>query len=153
MIADPSTPLALIDSVSYFNAEQEVLFSLHTVFHVSEIKKIEKNNRFYQVTLILTSDNDQELQILTQRIREETSPRTQEWYRIGELLLKLDQFDKAEQVYSTVLQQTPSAKDQADIYYQFGCIKNNQGHYEKAISFYERTIEIDRKSVSINFCH
>jgi tetratricopeptide (TPR) repeat protein len=145
-----STPFALIDSFSYFDAEQEVLFSMHTIFRIGDIEKIENNNRLYQVTLTLTSDNDRQLQILTERIREETSPNSKGWYRIGELLLKLGQFDKAEQLYSAILQETPSDKERADIYYQLGRIKNKQGDYEEAISFYEKELEIDQKHFSSN---
>jgi len=145
-----STPFALIENVSYIKAEQEVLFSMHTIFRIGEIEKIQNNNRLYQVTLTLTSDSDRELQILTARIREETSPDSKGWYRMGELLLKLGEFDKAEQLYSAVLEETFDAKEQADIFYQLGRIKNKQGDYEKAISFYEKELEIDQKSLSSN---
>ena len=75
--SDASTPFALINSISFYKAvEEEVLFSMHTVFRIGEIKKIKNNNRLYQVTLTLTSDNDKQLQILTGRIREETSPNS-----------------------------------------------------------------------------
>jgi tetratricopeptide (TPR) repeat protein len=147
----PSTPFAMVDGVSYYEAEEEeILFSMHTVFRIDDIKKIANNKRLYQVTLTLTSDNDRQLQTLTELIREETSPTAKGWYRLGELLLKLGQYGKAEQLYSAVLEQTPSSKEQADIYYQLGRINNFQDDYEKAILFYEKALEIDQKSLPSN---
>jgi tetratricopeptide (TPR) repeat protein len=146
----PSTPFAFIKNLSNIESEEEVLFSMHSVYRIGEIEKIENKNRLYQVTLTLTSDNDRQLQNLTEQIRKETSPDSKGWYRMGELLLKLGEFDKAEQLYSAVLEGTPGDKEQADIYYQLGRIKNRQGDYEKAISFYEKELEIDQKSFSSN---
>jgi tetratricopeptide (TPR) repeat protein len=61
---------------------------------------------------------------------------------MGELLMKLGQFDKAEQVYSAVLQYIPDAKDQGNIYYQLECIKNNRDDYDEASLFYGKALEI-----------
>ena len=72
MSIDPSISSVLfasIDEVSYFQTEEEeVLFSMHTIFRIGEIKQIDKNNPLYQVELTLTSDDDPQLRILTERI-------------------------------------------------------------------------------------
>ena len=71
-----STPFAFIREISCFQEEEEeeeVLFSRHTVFRLGEIKQIGKNSALYQVDLKLTSDDDEQLRALTNRIREETS--------------------------------------------------------------------------------
>ena len=85
MSIDPSvssTPFASIKEVSYFKKEEEILFSMHTVFRIGEIKQIDKNNPLYQVELTLTSDDDPQLRLLTERIREEAGGGTG-WQRIG----------------------------------------------------------------------
>ena len=66
---------------------------MHTVFRIGEIKQIDKSNPLYQVELRLISDDDPQLRILTERIREEAESGTG-WQRIGQLLLKISQFDK-----------------------------------------------------------
>ncbi len=56
------------------------------------------------------------------------------------MLLKLGEFDKAEQLYSAVFQETPDNNEQADIFYQLGRIKNKQGDYEKALEIEQKTL-------------
>ncbi|CAF0789093.1 unnamed protein product [Adineta steineri] len=76
MSIDPcikSAPFASINELSYFEAqEEEILFSMHTVFRVNTIKQTDKKNQLYQIELELTSDDDQRLRVLTDRIRKET---------------------------------------------------------------------------------
>ncbi|CAF4072197.1 unnamed protein product, partial [Adineta steineri] len=107
MSIDPSiksTPFACITELSYFETqEEEILFSMHTVFRVNEIKQMDNKNELYQVELELTSDDDQQLRSLTDRIREEASGGTG-WQRLGNLLLKSGQFNKAEELYNVLLE-------------------------------------------------
>jgi Tfp pilus assembly protein PilF len=153
MTIDPTkstTPFASIADVSYFKGEDEVLFSMHTVFRISEITPMGGNHRLYQVELTLTSDNDKDLRQLTDRIREETFPDNEGWFRLGLVLLKMGQFDKAEQVYEILLEQTTEEREKSPIYHQLGSIKDDQGEYKEAITFYEKSLEIDKKILPPN---
>ena len=146
MTIDPSlssTPFASIAGVSYFqDIEDEVLFSMHTIFRIREIKSLGEKNRLWQVELTLTSDNDKDLRLLTERIREETHPDSTGWYRLGSLLLKMGQPDKAQQVYEVMLPQASDEGGKAAIYGQLGSVKDDQGQYDEAIIFYEQSLEI-----------
>ncbi|CAF4033665.1 unnamed protein product [Rotaria sordida] len=147
MIIEPSnlsTPFGLIDGVSYFTSEQEILFSMHTVFRIGEIKQIDNNDRLYQVELKLTSIKNQQIIALTERLREETRGSTG-WHRLGMFLIKLGKFDKAEQVYKTLFSLTTDDNEQALLYHQLGLIKRNQGDYEEALSSYEKALEVYQK--------
>ena len=144
MTIDPSVssaPFASIRDVSYYKTEEEILFSMHTVFRIGEIKKMDNNDSLYQVDLKLTADDDQQLRTLTERIRKEVVGGTG-WQRLGQLLIKLSQFDKAEELYNVLLEQTSDEGEKAIYYNQLGYIKNNQGDYEKAIEYYEKGLEI-----------
>ena len=82
MTIDPtvsSKTFADIDEFSYFKTKQEVLFSMHIVFRICEINKIDNNNRIYQVDIKLTSDDDKQLRALPEQIREEIDPKVQRW--------------------------------------------------------------------------
>ncbi|CAF4429227.1 unnamed protein product [Rotaria sp. Silwood2] len=149
MTIDPtvsSTPFASIREVSYFQAEEEILFSMHTVFRIGDVRQIDKENPLYEVDLKLTSDDDEQLRELTARIREEVSGSTG-WYRMGKLLLQIGQFNKAEELYMALLQQASDDSDRAYIYHQLGWLKSDQGQYKEAASFYEKSLEIKRKTL------
>ncbi|CAF1471429.1 unnamed protein product [Adineta steineri] len=137
-----TTPFASVSSVSYFHTEDEVLFSMHTVFRIGDIKPIDGNNHLYQVSLTLTSDNDQHLRNLSDQIRKETYPDEAGWYRLGLLLTKISQFTKAQEIYEVLLNQTTSESDKASIYYQLGSIEHNQGKYQEALSSHEKALLI-----------
>jgi tetratricopeptide (TPR) repeat protein len=140
--AQSTTTFASIRGVSYFPEEDEVLFSMQTVFRINDIKKIDGNNRVYEVELTLTSDKDQDLRTLTDRIREETYPDDEGWYRLGRLLLKLSEPEKAQEIYEDLLDQTTKKSEKADINHQLGLAKCNQGKYQEALTSYEKTLKI-----------
>jgi tetratricopeptide (TPR) repeat protein len=154
MAIDPSqstAAFACITDVSYFKKEEEeVLFAMHTVFRIGEIKPMGENHRLFRVELTLTSDNDQDLRRLTDRIREETFPNSSGWYRLGQVLLKMGQSDKAQQVYEILLEQETEESGKAPIYHQLGWTKYNQGEYQEAIRFYEKALEISKKALPPN---
>ena len=71
---------------------------MHTVFRIGEITLMDENQRVYQVNLTLTSDNDSVLHLLTDRILEE-GEGSRGWDQLGELLIKMGQPAKAQQIY------------------------------------------------------
>jgi tetratricopeptide (TPR) repeat protein len=135
-------PFANISDVSYYQTEEEILFSMHSVFRIGDIKQINSNNRLWEIELVLTSDNDPQLSALTDHIREDTLPHQKGWYRLGQLLITLGQISKAQQVYEVLLNQACNDSDRANIYSQLGSIKDDQANYEEAIIFYEKSIEM-----------
>jgi tetratricopeptide (TPR) repeat protein len=154
MTIDPlksTTPFASITDVSFYkDREDEVLFAMHTVFRVDGIKHIDENHSLVQVELALTSDNDKDLRVLTDCIREETFPDEGGWPRLGLVLLKMGQPERAQQVYEILLEQATEERAKAPIYHQLGCIKDAIGDYQKAITFYEKDLEIIQKSLPPN---
>jgi tetratricopeptide (TPR) repeat protein len=153
MTIDPSkstTPFASINGVSYFQTEDEVLFSMHTVFRIGKIQSMGENHRLFQVDLTLTGEDDKDLQVLTDRIREETDPDEGGWFRLGEVLRKIGHFDRSQQVYETLLDQTTDESERARIYHQIASTKYEQGEYKEAITFYGKTIEIYKKTLPPN---
>ncbi|UJR18009.1 hypothetical protein I4U23_004910 [Adineta vaga] len=128
-----STPFASINAVGYYGDEEdEILFSMHSVFRIQNIKLMRGNQRLYQVDVILTSENDNELRILTERIRKDMKGLT-EWYGLGEILCKMGYVDKADQIYLVLLNRSRDDREKADIYHQLGGIKDHRGEYRDAI--------------------
>jgi tetratricopeptide (TPR) repeat protein len=154
MTIDPSkstTPFASINGISYFPKEDEVLFSMHSVFRIKDIKFMGENQRLIQVDLILTGENDdKDLRKLTDRIREETFPDQKGWYRLGLVLRKMGQFQKSQQVYEVLLGQATNEGSKASIYHQLGVMNAEQEEYKEAIIFFEKSIEILKKILPAN---
>ena len=152
MTIDPNisgTPFADIKEVSYFQDEAEILFSMHTVFRIDSIKQADKTGGHMQVNLILTVDQDTQLNDLMKQLDGDMGSSSG-WERMGRLLLEVGQPEKAEELYHTLLEQTLDREDQGYYYHQLGYIKYAQGDYPEALSFYERALEINEKSLPAN---
>ncbi|CAF1180533.1 unnamed protein product [Rotaria sp. Silwood1] len=146
-----STPFASITDVSvYQDTEDEVLFSMNTVFRIGDVKQMDENSRLWQVDLTLTSDHDPELHILTERIREETFPDSEGWERLGLILIRLGHSGKAEEVYEMMLEQASNDREKAGIYHQIGSTKRDKGEYREAIANYEKSLEIRQQFLGPN---
>jgi tetratricopeptide (TPR) repeat protein len=140
-----SSTFANIENVSYFKGEEEILFSMHSVFRIGQVKQIDKNNRLWQVDLTLTDDNDPQLQALTEQMREETREWTG-WFRLGQLMIKLGQFNKAEELYEILLQQTTNEGEKEHLFYHLGWANLCLGKYHEAIGFLEKALQIGQKT-------
>ncbi|CAF4067391.1 unnamed protein product, partial [Rotaria sp. Silwood2] len=86
-VSTSTSPFAFIKNHSAFPQEEEILFSMHTVFRVGDTKQTVNNNRIWEVQLTFTGDNDPQLAALTQRMREEIDGIG--WYRMGRLMHRL----------------------------------------------------------------
>ena len=153
MTVDPgqsTTPFAWIDGVSSYKAEDEVLFSMHTVFRIDEITPMDGNRRLFRVDLTLTSDNDEDFCMLTDSIRKETDLIAKGWYRLGLVLLKLGYCEKAREVYQTLLDQTTEESEKGVFYHQLGWTTDVLGHYSKALILYEKALQIWQHSLPPN---
>ena len=64
LMIDPlisGTPFAKVGDLGYYKKEQEILFSMHSIFRIGQMKQIGENDRLWQVELTLTGDNDPNL--------------------------------------------------------------------------------------------
>ncbi|CAF4339979.1 unnamed protein product, partial [Rotaria magnacalcarata] len=138
-----TTPFANIQHASAFEQEEEILFSMHTVFRVGEIKQSTTNSFIWEVELTLTNDNDPNLARLTKYMKKEIDGKG--WSRMGMLMLRVGHPDEAEMLYNELLENTTDDSDIASINHQLGYLKDNQGKYKEAISFYETSLEIRLK--------
>ncbi|CAF2110909.1 unnamed protein product, partial [Rotaria magnacalcarata] len=145
-ISTSNTPFAMIDEHSAIPSEQEILFTMHTVFRVVEIKQMAENSHLWEVQLTITDDNDPQLSALTNRIKEEVQGSTG-WHRMGQLMLKVGHYNQAEELYQELLKSASTESDRAYIYHQLGTLQHQQGKYPEAANFYEKSLEIYRKTL------
>ncbi|CAF5009013.1 unnamed protein product, partial [Rotaria socialis] len=145
-ISTSITPFAMIDEHSALPQEQEILFTMHTVFRVGEIKQTTENSRLWEVQLTITDESDPQLAGLTDRIKQEVQG-TSGWKRMGKLMLKVGHFDQAEELYNELLKNASHDSERAHIYHHLGYLKDNQGEYQQAVKFFEKSLEINRKTL------
>ena len=143
-----TTPFALIDHESAVPTEQDILFSMHAVFRVENIQQMKDKKRIYEVQLTLTDDNDPQLTGLTQRMREELVGVG--WHRMGQLMLKVGDFNGAEQLYMELLKNTDNERTRSVYFDRLARAKINQGEYKEAVKYLEKSIEIGERTLDKN---
>ncbi|CAF1402155.1 unnamed protein product [Adineta ricciae] len=150
---DPSqstTPFVRVGNDGHFSEEIEVLFSMHTVFRIHDIKVIGTGRPLYEVNISLTLDSDEEFRTLTDHIRRENHIDGKGWTRLGQLLIELGQPDTAEKIYDTLLNQTLDDSDEGVICHQLGRIRDQQGLFQEAITLYTKSLMLLEKSLPVN---
>ncbi len=140
MNIDSSSPFTSLDKISYSsNTEKGILFSMHTIFRINEIKQLD--DRLWQVDLTLTNDNDKELTQITNYIRQNARAETG-IQRIAKLMLVLGKFDKAKEIYTALVETTPEddKKELARLHHQLGVTNEEQDDLQNALSHYYRSL-------------
>ncbi|CAF3539137.1 unnamed protein product [Rotaria socialis] len=139
---NPSTatmPFASIRSLSEFEEEDEILFSVNSVLYIIDINQT--NEGLWCIKLSWTNETDQQLNNLAERLREEIQGSTA-WHRLGYFVIQLGEYSTAEEIYAIFLDHISDSNEEAKIYFQLGLIKDKLGQYVQAISFYTKSVEI-----------
>ena len=141
-----SSPYASINNFSYFqNSENEILFSTHTVFRIGDIRPIKGEKKIWQVNLRLTTnEDDEQLQQLTQHLRKNLQPSANPQERLGKLLLDMEKFDIAEEIFENILAETSENENKqlAYIYHQLGCVHNGKKNFDEALEYFHQSLNI-----------
>jgi tetratricopeptide (TPR) repeat protein len=150
-----TSPFGLIDNISFhFDNEKEILFSMHTIFRITELQRMD-HDRLWEVTLTSTSDNDKQLLQLTNHIQNELGTDSG-WVRLGHLMYQMGAFEKAEQIYKTVIE-TACGNDDTElletlipIYNNLAVAQNELGKYSIALSHLQTLLTIKKKFLPAN---
>ncbi|CAF4759035.1 unnamed protein product, partial [Rotaria sp. Silwood2] len=93
---------------------------MHSTFRIGQMQQIDENDRLWQVDLTLTSDNYPDLHALTEHMGKETYPQLKEWDHLGNLLITLEQYEKAQEVCNILLHQTMTDREKSLVYNMLG---------------------------------
>jgi hypothetical protein len=110
IIIDPvvsMTPYANIRAESAMPNENEILFSMYSVFRILSIRSMHETTATYRVQIEHTSDDDQQLRCLTDCFEQEIQG-SEGWKRVGRLLMQMNQLHKALEVFNHLLDRTTS---------------------------------------------
>ncbi|CAF1522734.1 unnamed protein product, partial [Rotaria magnacalcarata] len=61
---------------------------------------------------------------------------------MGQLMLQVGHLDQAEELYQELLKSASTDSERAHIYHQLGWLKGQQGKYQEAVKFYEKSNKI-----------
>ena len=131
--------------------EEEILFATHSTFRINRMNMIKDGvrNPMWEVHLNLVGENDQEMGELTRHVREEMGSHTG-WSRLGWILIKTGQSEKAEALYQMLLDKSSSNTDRALYLNQLALVYDSMGEYSKALSYYEKDLEISKQALPPN---
>ncbi|CAM2727274.1 unnamed protein product [Rotaria socialis] len=140
-----TTPFASLNSLSYYqHKEEEILFSMHTIFRIMAVK--DGNEGIWEVTLKSVNDSDQQAIELIETTRRNIG-ETSAVERLGRLMDSIGQCNKAEAFYDLLIE-TLSKNDEkllACVYSQLGYIKFKQDKLSEAKSLYDQALLIQKK--------
>ena len=134
-------PFADVTNSSSIKREEEILFSMHSVFRIGSMKKLIDDDRIWEIQFKFTSENDPDFHALTKKMREETdgpSPR----FQLGQLMIKLAKLDNAQHLYLTLLREATDENQKAPLFQQLGGTCQYQGKYTEAIKYYQKNLDI-----------
>lgn len=151
MTIDPqqsSTPFVNVKRYSAYPTEDEILFSMHAVFRIEEVTKLDQLENVYEVKLTITKEDDPELKILSDCIKEEMV-NAKGWHGLAALLLRLGHPKRVEEFYKARLED-PSRDKNWDFYHygQLGAAMSGQSKYREAIQFWEQSLSESEKQFS-----
>ncbi|CAF1469538.1 unnamed protein product [Adineta steineri] len=148
MEVEPSSSTVSFVSLSDVNdtpfCENEILFSMHTVFRVDEVEQLAHNQ--WSVNLTMTGVTDDQLQRLAEHLRKEIQG-SNPLDRLGKLLIKMGEFDKAEEIVKTLLKTISNVdrKQIVSLYNQFGYICKEKANFSEALIYHGKALELQQQ--------
>lgn len=157
MTIDPSkttAPFAFINNITGYEGKDEVIFPMHTVFRIRDIQSM--GDRLIQVGLTLSNEGDKNLYDLDEQWKANISNNIDGWNCLGQLLIKFQQFERAEEIYNILFRQTNNQKEKENFHQQLAKIREAQkkskpsGLYSDEI-YNPLTSKIDAESIAQGF--
>ena len=135
----------------HFKGENEILFATHSVFRIQGMNMIEnaERNPMWEVHLTLVDESDPEMGELTRHVCEEMGASTG-CSGLGWIFAKIGQSEKAEELYQVLLNKSSSDKERGHYFNQLGYVYINMGEYLKALSYFERSLQIYKAALPLN---
>ena len=141
----------MTDEGYYKDRENEILFATYSIFRILRMNMIKDAGRspMWEVHLTLVRENDQEMSELTRHVRKEMGSRIG-WSRLGWIFWKIGQCEKAEGLYQVLLDKASSNTERTDYLHCRGLVCDNMDEYSRALSYYERSLEIRKVALLPN---
>ncbi|CAF5040550.1 unnamed protein product [Rotaria sp. Silwood1] len=137
-------PFCNIKNFSYFQDEEEVLFSMATVFRIQSIQKSDSTN-IWNVKLILNGEEDEELNVLKEHMENDLHfDKPSNLHTLGTIMLAMGEYDKAKQYSLMFIDDTEqeNVSSMIQVYMDLGQVYDNQGDFDAALIYYDKALQI-----------
>lgn len=145
-------PFANIQSLSHFQTEKEVLFSMGSVFRILRISK--NTDDTWVVSIKPTNEEDSQLKALREHMTEQINGTKMGEYNLAKLLRLMGKYDEQERFYQIMLSDISLFDDMprvlAIIYNDLAGIFKHRRDFTKALDYYHKSLEIDEKHLPPN---
>jgi tetratricopeptide (TPR) repeat protein len=142
-------PFSNITSLSFYRTEEEVLFTIGSIFRLVEMKH--DSNGIWNIRVILCSENDHQLQSLFQHTKTELDTGGITLLRFGHILRRMGKLDDAEKYYHRYLNRLPfNHPDMSNCYNALGKVADAKSDYEKSLEWYNKSLEIEKQILDLD---
>lgn len=128
-----SMPFISLENLIVNPWEYEILLSFKAIFYIESIESIENN--FWLIDLILTDEILSSIQIEYNKFNHLNN-----YEKLGELLIEMNEFDKAKDLYEINIPNRTSPK-YTYVYSQLALIQTKLEIYNQAILYYNLSLE------------
>lgn len=141
-----SKPFAHLQDQSYYSEnEDEILFTMNSIFRIDEISTIKEN--LWKVKLTLSDAMDEQSQFLTYHIYNEIRGETP-WHTLAAFLQKVGRYDMAREIYQKISETTDKNPNEiASMFNNIGLMNDLMEKYSVALSQYEEALTLQMNCV------
>ncbi|CAM4984891.1 unnamed protein product [Rotaria socialis] len=143
-------PFASIEHLSQFTEEEEILFSVGSVFRILDVDHQRATDGHCFIKMVMV-ENDDDLNELRSQLDQQYS-RYGNLCDLGSALIGMSDYDRAERYFQMLLEYTPESKPSFGLIQNFlGIIYANRGDYQKSLEFQERALKFWTQVSSIQY--
>ena len=151
--ADPQLsaikPFADIRLSSRFPREQEVLFTVGSIFRVRDVSQ--NDDGLWIIRLCLASGDDHDLKALFDHMKIQQNQQKVSLLALGHLLRDMGRFSQAEKYYLRLLHSLPNdSPELPHCYHGLGVIAYEQGDCDTSLKWHEKALEMKSNHVDSN---
>lgn len=149
---DPRKPYCNITSFSYFSNEEEIIFTLGSIFRLSNIFQThDKKNPIWVIRMKLSTDKHKRLKFVYENKVNQYNMGQINLLSLGRALRKMNKLDDAEKFYQHVLKDIPNDHpNAADGYYGLGMLLDEKKDYPSSLACHQIAMEIKERTLKIN---
>ncbi|CAF0759928.1 unnamed protein product [Adineta steineri] len=143
---DTGVPVANISTISKFEYEKELLFSMGSVFRINSLKHL-SNEGIWVVSLTLTDEHDQRLTALKEHFQKSMTS-SNNCLNFAKLMYQLASWKKSEYFYLMTLQMESSPQLRSVLYNNLAMVKDELEQYDVALDYYNKSLALKETEAS-----